>query len=222
MSGPLTTALKDLTFAIDPTPATTTKGLVYRPEFYIQHKEKAVPIKSLDYTKLSYRELISGMGQVAKYLLMNSGPVNTYLDHMNFVMRQAARHNFTDLTYVQYDRSVINRYVDEEVSKIVVGHTIAVASHFHAGNLVPTTTPARTPNEGRGRGRGYFFRQRKFSQSSQPPKDSDSTKANFEGFPDDLCFKYNHRSCTGHCSKQHVCRVCNDKHPASACPNKRQ
>ena len=61
--GPLTTALRQLSQAINPSPA-VKKGMVYRPEYYVQHVDLGVPVKSLDHTKLPFKELVSGMGRV--------------------------------------------------------------------------------------------------------------------------------------------------------------
>ena len=69
INGPLTKVLQQLSVAIDPTPQASVKGLLLRPEYYIQHIDKGVSVKSLDHTKLTFKELISGMGRVMLHLI---------------------------------------------------------------------------------------------------------------------------------------------------------
>ena len=37
-----------------------------------------------------------------------------------------------------------------------------------------------------------------------------------EGFPEDICFNYNYKSCSGSCKKSHICRLCRGPHKASS------
>ena len=66
-NGPLTSELQQLSIAIDPTPQASTKGLLLHPEYYVQHKDKGTSVKNLDHSKLSFRELMSGMGRVMSH-----------------------------------------------------------------------------------------------------------------------------------------------------------
>ena len=121
VSGHLTSALQQLSLAINPTLSTTAKGLVLRREYYIQHHDEGLPVKSLDYTKLSYKELVSGMGCVLQYLVSVGGYFISYLKHYNYVTAQAARHQFSDHAFVGYDRYIVDQVVRGEAKEFVAG-----------------------------------------------------------------------------------------------------
>ena len=177
VNGPLTQVLKQLSIAIDPTPQMSTKGLLLRPEYYIQHVDKGVSVKSLDHTKLTFKELISGMGRVMLHLTATGGDLNSYVRHFNFVAKQAASHSFTDAAYISYDRYVVDQviagslYPDQPAPTFVAGDLLGVASCFHAGNLVPVAAPVKPAQNFRGRGRGFFRRMRSTFPESEGDKD---------------------------------------------------
>ena len=93
VNGLLTQVLKQLSIAIDPTPQSSTKGLLLRPEYYVQHVDKGVAVKSLDHTKLSFKEMISGMGRVMTHLSTSGGELTSYVRHFNFVAMEKCGHN---------------------------------------------------------------------------------------------------------------------------------
>ena len=132
-SEPLSAALQQLSIAIDPTSASSTKGLLLRPEYYIQHKDQGVPVKSLDHTKLSYKQLVCGMGRVLKYLIQSGYEFMSYLEHYNFVTLHASRHNFLDMAFVGYDRYIVDRVLGGETAGFCAGDSLAVSTFFHAG-----------------------------------------------------------------------------------------
>ena len=206
VTAPLTSALEQLSNAIDPTSVAKSKGMNLRPEFYVQHVDQGVQIKSLDHTKLTYRELVSGMGRVMMYLSQNSGDVLSYIQHFNFIAAQAHKNNFTDQAFVCYERDVTDKVIrGDGRSSFVAGDPLAVASNFHAGNLLinkRTFKPNRYPRNRRSYNQGQDHSER----DSMP-----------EGFPEDICYGYNYRSCSGRCSKSHICRLCRGKHKASGC-----
>ena len=207
VSGALSSALQQLSLAIDPTPASSSKGLVLRPEFYVQHKDQGVSVKSLDHTKLSYKQLVYGMGRIAKYLLINGGDFVSYLDHYNFVTMQASRHNFMDIAFVEYDRYIVDRYLSAESDSFTVD-SLGVASHFHAGNMrvEKQSVPHSKPRYFHAKGKKYI--------------DVQKDQVMPEGFPEDVCYNFNYKTCTGKCNKSHVCRSCKGKHSAVKCPGK--
>ena len=209
---PLTTAMEHLAQAIEPTVSTTTKGIQLRPEYYIQHVDQGIAVKSLDHTKLTYRELVCGMSKVLEYLVSINGEASSYLEHMIFLTKQASTHSFNDTAYVAYDRSVVDKVIKGGSVKFIAGDTLSVSSHFHAGNLVPASNTRRQAGRGRGsRGKrsGWFDTDR---DTSLIP----------EGFPTDICYNYNYRQCSGaNCQKQHVCRLCKGHHRAQGCQEKR-
>ena len=96
INGPLTQVLKQLSITIDPNLQASTKGLLLRPEYYIQHVDKKLSVKSLDHTKLSFKELMSDIGRVMLHLSSTGGDLISYVHHFTFIAKQAAVHNFTD------------------------------------------------------------------------------------------------------------------------------
>ena len=218
INGPLTQVLQQLSVAIDPTPQSSTKGLLLRPEYYIQHVDKGVAVKSLDHTKLTFKELMSGMGRVMTHLSTSGGDLVAYVSHFNFVAKQAASHNFTDSAFVAYDRYVVDQVIkgslthDMPLPTFVAGDLLGVASNFHAGNMVPAV-----PTPTRGRGRGFNRHRFRGTYSGEGDRDKDHQRVP-DGFPEDICFGWNYKSCTGKCSKSHVCRMCRGNHKAIGCP----
>ena len=216
INGPLTKVLQQLSVAIDPTPQSSTKGLLLRPEYYIQHKDKGVAVKNLDHSKLTFKELMSGMGRVMLHLAKTGGELISYIEHFNYLVRQAGVHNFTDAAYVSYDRHVVDQYINGDSKSFNAGDLFGVALHFHAGNLA-----SARPSFVRGRGRGYRrggYRQQGW-QESDKDRDNDRNQhqpPSLEGFPEDVCYGYNYRSCSGKCSKSHVCRLCRGLHKATS------
>lgn len=99
-----------LTSSLGMVPDTTdvNTGIYLRPEFNVQPKDSNTSVKSLNYKSMNYYDLIYGMTCVSKYVLQTGGDINGYLNHMCFVARQAQLDSFTDLTFVNYDRSVID------------------------------------------------------------------------------------------------------------------
>ena len=85
MVGPLTDVLEKLTIAVDPS-STSRKlqGMVFKPEFYVQHVKKGVPLKQVDHTKLSYRELVFGWFCVLQHLIKVEGDTDSYIAHCRF------------------------------------------------------------------------------------------------------------------------------------------
>ena len=200
----LSSVLQQLSLAIDPTPVSSSKGLGLRPEYYVQHKDQGIAIKSLDYLKLTYKQLVYGMGRVLKYLFQNGGDFVSYLDHYNFITMQASRHSFSDVPFAGYDRFIIDRFLNAESDSFGVD-PVGVASYFHAANVKSEKT--------------FVSRQRVFHSKGKKSQVSDGEKGQSmpEGFPDDVCYNYNYKTCTGSCRKSHICKSCKGKHPASKC-----
>ena len=219
--GPLTSALRQLSQAIDPSPV-SHKGIVYRPEYYVQHVDKGTQVKLLDHTKLTLKELMSGMGRVMQYLLDNGGDLAGYVGHFNFIAEQGYQHNFVDQAFVSYDRFVIDKYIKLETSNkapkvFSVGDVLGVASHFHAGNFQPSQKKSFTTYRG---GRGGRYQYRRYGDSSQDRVKEYKESGIPEGFPEEICYAWNYKSCSGKCSKKHECRVCGGDHKASVCQSK--
>ena len=218
INGPLTSVLQQLSIAIDPTPQSSVKGLLLRPEYYVQHKDKGVPVKSLDHSKMTYKELMSGMSRVLSHLSKTGGNVASYIDHLSFLTRKAGAYSFVDSAFVSYDRHVVDQFISGESDTFVVGDLFGVALYFHAGNVVqPVKPPFVKYNRGRGFRRGGS-RPQWFDHDRQqtPDKESSASGNSLEGFPDDICYNFNYRSCTGSCKKSHICRLCRGNHKASS------
>ena len=219
VGGPLTSALRQLSQAIDPSPV-SHKGVMYRPEYYFQHVDRGTQVKLLDHSKLTYKELVSGMGRVMQYLFDNGGDLAGYIGHFNFIAEQAHQHSFVDQAFVGYDRFVVDKYIKLESSNkstkiFSVGDVLGVSSHFNAGNLQPVQ---RKSNSFRGSRGGHYQNRRFYDQSD---RNRESKEAGVpEGFPEEICYAWNYKSCSGKCSKKHECRVCGQDHKASACQSK--
>ena len=184
--------------------------MVLRPEYYIQHHDKGISVKNLDHSKLSYKELASGMGRVLQYLVSVGGDSASYLRHFNYVLAQASRHQFSDHAFVNYDRYIVDQVIRGDSREFVAGDNLAVASYFHAGNISQSK-----PVHPQTKRKPYFgFKSRKSGDAEKPGMP--------EGFPEELCYNFNYKSCTGKCGKSHVCRACRKNHRAVDCPDKKQ
>ena len=47
VNGPLTSVLSELSQAIEPTVSTTTKGIKFKPEYYVPNVDQGIAVKSL-------------------------------------------------------------------------------------------------------------------------------------------------------------------------------
>ena len=219
INGPLTSVLQQLSVAIDPTPQSATKGLLLRPEYYVQHKDKGVPVKNLDYSKMSFKELMSGMGRVMSHLSKTGGDVASYIEHFSFITRKAGAHTFVDSAYVGCERHVTDQFINGDTEKFVAGDLFGIALYFHAGNVVQARPQVTKPFRGRGfrRGRPWGWDS---DRGINHERDSPAQNPPLDGFPDDICYKYNYKICTGKCFKSHVCRMCKGNHKAISgqCP----
>ena len=225
VNGQLTSILQQLSIAIDPTPQASMKGLLLRPEYYVQHIDKGTSVKSLNHTKMSLKELMSGMSRVMLHLDKSGGDLGGYLEHFSFIARKA-EHGFVDSAYVSYDRLVMDQYINGESDTIVRRDPFAVALSFHVGNLAPAKPVF--PKPGRGRG---FRRGGRFPYWNEGERDKDKERdrehqvsPSLEGFPENICYNYNYRVCHGKCARSHICRMCRGPHKASSgscTPNKK-
>ena len=91
-----------------------TKGLLLRPEYYVQYKDKGIPVKNLDHSKLSFKELMSGMGRVMLHLSKTGGEVTSYIEHFSFLTRKAGAHAFVDSAFVGYERHVPDQFINSD------------------------------------------------------------------------------------------------------------
>ena len=208
---PLTDALAQLTLAVDPT-AGKAKGLFLRPEYYFQHVKSSTPIKQLDHTKLSYKDLVYGWFCVIEHLMSKGGDLGGYVGHCKFVSEQASSESFVDAAFVNYDRHVVTKVVDGLSTTFTAGDMLGVASHFNAANLVINKPAA--PKLPAKPARSNKWVRRSLQNADKSSSDPGPVP---DGFPEDICYSYNYRSCTGKCSKRHVCRVCKGDHQAKSC-----
>ena len=136
--GPLTDILQKLSIAVDPTNTSDKlKGMVYKPEYPVQHVKQGLQLKQIDHSRLTYRELVYGWFCVIQHLSKAGGDVEAYVAHCKYVSSLAMLSQFTDAAYVGYDRHVMTQVIDGDADTFVAGDTLAVASHFHAGNVLP-------------------------------------------------------------------------------------
>ena len=218
---PLTQALTDLTEAINPGPADYKKGINFRPEYYVQHKIDCKPVKSLDHSKMSYKDLMYGMTQVLQYFVKAKGDVEGYANHFAFVAKQGQLNQFSDAALVAYDRAVVDKIVRGDLFSFGSVDTMAAACSFHAGNVLGSSQVKRDQGQSR-RGRGFFNRNRSRVDTSggHTGESADRDTGPQDPFPQDLCYNFNYRKCFGGCGKSHICRVCRGKHRGLGCMEK--
>ena len=103
---PLMDALAQLTLAVDPAVG-KARGLLLRPEYCVQHVKSITPLKQIDHTKLSYKDLVHGWCCMLQHLMLQGGDVKSYVGHCKFVAEQAMEGHFFDAAYVIYNRYVV-------------------------------------------------------------------------------------------------------------------
>lgn len=202
--GPLTAALSKLSDMIDPSTAIKSKGILLRPEYYVQHKANGVAIRNLDHSKMNFRDLCYGMDCILVHLLKTGGDAINYASHKLFVSTQAKSGRFVDRALVDYDRHVMDKFIEGESSSFIVGDLLGVALYFHGGNTLPRQSESKLPRSKRNR------RQKDEGEGGVP-----------DDFPEHICYGFNYGKCTGTCSKQHICRICIAKHKAVGCPDRK-
>lgn len=126
LSGPLTAALQNIVDSDVGPP-----GNHLRPEFFVSHKPEGEPLKNVSYKSMSYRKLIHGMVLVARNIVTQGGDINSYLDHMEYLTRHGKNGDYTDMAYVEYDKIVIDDYIQNPSNGIKVGDTMAASYCFH-------------------------------------------------------------------------------------------
>ena len=218
VAGHLTEALTELSEAINPGPLGYKKGIQFRPEYYTQHVIDCKPLKSLDHSKMSYKDLFYGMTQVLLNIAKSGGETMGYMEHMAFVAKQGQLNSFADIALISYDRAVVDKVVRGDLSTFVAGDTVSAACSFHAGNIhVQVPTKREFTGSRRGRG-GYFkYKSRSDNNATATTESADRDASGHEPFPSDLCYNFNYRRCIGPCSKLHLCRVCRGTHRGLGC-----
>lgn len=226
VSTPLTAALQQLTSAIDPEAATKSAGIGLRPEFYVQYKDNNVQIRNLDHKKLSYRELIYGMCCVAKHVKLSGGDLDSYLDHMTFVCKTAQSELYQDVAFADYDKFVVDRVVNGISKSFVPQDAIGFTSHFHAAMLNLDKQAELLAASHGGRGSYHNTRRGRRGRRGAGQRGSSSMSSSVEvldDYPEDNCYWWNYRKCTlQNCPKEHVCRICRQRHKAVGCPKDKQ
>ena len=212
VTGPLTEALEKLSIAVDPTVTShKLKGMSFKPEYYVKHVKGGIPLKQIDHTKLSYREMVYGWFCIIQCLNLFKveGDVESYIGHCKYVVQQAMASQFVDSANVNYDRHVVTNVIQGDTDTFVVGDTLEVASSFHAGNLFPTKSKVKG------------FEGQKWNKKQSDKSDDGSKSGVLDAFPNYVCFAYNFKRCTGTCSKKHICHSCGGNHRAYGCEEKK-
>lgn len=203
LSDPLTSALQQLSSVVDPESVSRTAGMALRPEFYVQHCLHNIPLKSVDYRKLSYRSLIHGMICVARHLSQTGANVDSYLAHMEFLTRHANDNSYVDLAYSEYDHNVVDRFLKNPLVGFPVADPVALGYSFH---------PAKLANDIDVKQQNVAKRKKVTGKQNRPGGIP-------EGYPESNCFFWNYKSCWNNsCAKKHVCRLCEGSHRAVGCP----
>lgn len=206
VADPLTSALQQLTMAVDPESQTRSASMAFRPELYAQHKLHSVPVKSLDYKKLSYKSLIYGMICVARHIVSTGGSVDSYLAHMQFLSRHACENAYIDTAYAEYDHNVFDKFLVNPLLGFPTADPVALGFAFHPAKLL-------CENDNKQIGS-----QKKKKQNSKQSKSGIP-----EGYPDNNCYYWNYKTCwINSCMKKHICRICDGNHRAVGCPRDKQ
>lgn len=79
---PLTTALQQLSNAVDPEASVPNAGMHFRPEFYALHKLNNIPLRQVDFRKMSFKQLLYGMMCVAQKVRASGYDIDGYLAHI--------------------------------------------------------------------------------------------------------------------------------------------
>ena len=203
VTGPLTEALEKLSIAVDPTVTFhKLKGMSFKPEYYVQYVKGGIPLKQIDHTKLSYGEMVYGWFCIIQHLFKVEGDVESYIGHCKYVVQQAMASQLNDSAYVNYDRHVVTNVIQGDTDTFVVGDTLGVASSFPAGNLVAPKSKVKG------------LEGQKWNKKQSDKSDDGSKSGVVDAFPNDVCFAYNFKRCTGMCSKKHICHYCGGNHSA--------
>lgn len=132
--------------------------------------------------------------------------MTNYLGHMEYVTRHGKQGDYIDSAYAEYDKIVIDNFLQDPAKGIQVGDVMASSYCFHdvtrskSGNQ-PTSLVNKKKKKVRSR------------QSDVVPED----------YPMDNCFYWNYKSCMlSSCGRNHVCRICGEEHKAPACPRRKQ
>lgn len=139
LSSPLTAALQHIVDSDIGQP-----GMNLRPEYHVLHKQEGEPLKQITYKSMSYRKLVHGMVLVARNIIAQGGSVDTYLRHMEYVTRHGKYGDYTDQAYVEYDKIIIDNYVQNPSSGIKVGDTMAASYCFHDVTRIKPSSPINT------------------------------------------------------------------------------
>ena len=182
------------------------KGKFYRPETYIQHLDRGIPLKNVDFAALRHAELVHGMVRVVQHMYANNDPkLGSYIDHLTFLTGIAVDGAFVNEAYLKYDRYVADTVI-KGADSFPVGDTVATSRFFNASN----TYAQRTAESNMGkRGRRIWRNKSKLSEDDQSPSSP-------EGI-DDICNDFNTRYCPGKCGKKHCCLICKGRHKSVNC-----
>lgn len=137
---------------------------------------------------MSYRKLVHGMVLVARNILAQGGDINGYLGHMEYLTRHGKNGDYNDLAYVEYDKIVIDNYLQNPSSGIKVGDTMTASYCFHDVTRVKSHAMI-TPMGGKKK------KKPKTRSTDQVPDD----------YLPENCFYWNYKTCTvNNCGRSHV------------------
>lgn len=217
---PLSAALQQLTSAIDPDSARKSTGIYLKPEFYVQFRDSNIQVKDLDHRKMSFRDLIYGMCCVLKHLKSVSGDVDSYLEHMTFILKTGQSELYQDVAFCDYNKFVTDKVIEGKSTSFIPSDSLGFSSHFHAAtlNLDKQAELLAASQYNRGSGMGSRRGRRGRRGGVQRNQNTSGSEAP-DDYPEDNCFAWNYRKCfLQNCPKEHVCRICKQRHKAIGCP----
>lgn len=132
---PLTTALQQLSNAVDPDASNRNAGMLFRPEYYALHKLNNIPVRQLDHRRMSFKQLMYGMTCVAQHVRSSGYDIDGYLSHVEFISRHVSDDSYIDSAYADYDKFVIDNFLKSPISGFRIADSVAIGHAFHPAKL---------------------------------------------------------------------------------------
>lgn len=132
---PLTSALQQLSNAVDPEASNHSAGILFRPEFYALHKLNNIPLRQVDFRKMSFKQLVYGMTRVAQHIRVSGYDIDGYLSYAEFITTHASDDSYMDCAYAEYDHYVIDNFLKNPVAGFKITDSVAIGHAFHPAEL---------------------------------------------------------------------------------------
>lgn len=115
-----------------------------------------------------------------------------------------------------------DRVVEGSSTSFIPNDSLAFSSHFHAGtlNMEKQAELLSASHYGQTSQGGFGFTRRgRRGRRGGVQRQSNIGPDTPEDYPEENCFAWNYRRCNNqNCPKEHVCRICKQRHKAIGCP----